>query len=632
MAICLKFEIMKKLLVFFIAILSLPCFAQRISELPAATTINSGDLMLTVQGGVTKKVEFSVISNSFSFLNDILWAKSSNYVFLKDQNDNVGIGISNPSTKLDVDGNINAYNFNTIGSNTKIGIDALNSITTGGFNTATGFRALYSNTTGNYNTATGWRSLYLNTIGTHNTATGYRALYSNTTGTINTATGFQALYSNTAGSYNTAGGYNALYFNSTGIANTSIGFNSLYSNTTGRNNAAVGYASLYLNTTGEFNIGIGYEANSNNQTGSQNTIIGARAGKGSSMHDKSGCVFLGYNAGFYEMGSNKLYIENSNSSSPLIYGEFDNDILAVNGKVGIGTTTPSERLDVDGNINIPLSTSSEGIIMQDGTRFLHSYGLHNTFVGYGSGNFSITGSQNTGIGYGTLEDNSSGTGNTAIGYRALANNTTGTNNFAMGSASLESNTTGYRNVIIGYQSFRYSTASSHNTAVGYEAGENSSSTGSVFLGYGAGYDEDRNYRLEICNNVYSPPLLQGDFANPYLLINGNLDINGSFGTRITEVSTTPYSTSGSQSILHVTRTETSAVTITLDSDDVDDGKWILIKDASGHAGTYNITVQTEGSETIDGASTATISSDWGGLIIYSDGSNWFVLKSLPTTQ
>ena len=61
---------------------------------------------------------------------------------------------------------------------------------------------------------------------------------------------------------------------------------------------------------------MGYRAGNNNQTGSGN-------------------VFLGYYAGFYETGSNKLYIDNSFTSTPLIYGEFDNRILTINGNLEV---------------------------------------------------------------------------------------------------------------------------------------------------------------------------------------------------------------------------------------------------------------------------------------------------------
>ncbi|MFW6132001.1 MAG: hypothetical protein ACOC5F_05340 [Candidatus Aminicenantaceae bacterium] len=33
--------------------------------------------------------------------------------------------------------------------------------------------------------------------------------------------------------------------------------------------------------------------------------------------------------GYNETGSNKLYIDNSDTSPPLIYGEFDNDLITI---------------------------------------------------------------------------------------------------------------------------------------------------------------------------------------------------------------------------------------------------------------------------------------------------------------
>jgi len=37
--------------------------------------------------------------------------------------------------------------------------------------------------------------------------------------------------------------------------------------------------------------------------------------------------FIGYQSGFNESGSNKLYIDNSNTTTPLIYGDFSKDSL-----------------------------------------------------------------------------------------------------------------------------------------------------------------------------------------------------------------------------------------------------------------------------------------------------------------
>ncbi len=124
--------------------------------------------------------------------------------------------------------------------------------------------------------------------------------------------------------------------------NTAVGYDALYNNTTGEGNTGLGEEALFQNTSGYCNVGIGVEANGNNQTGNFNTIIGYQAGKGTSSHNKSGCVLIGYQAGYNETGNNKLYIENSNSSSPLIYGEFDNDLVTINGRLGIGTNAGTD--------------------------------------------------------------------------------------------------------------------------------------------------------------------------------------------------------------------------------------------------------------------------------------------------
>jgi len=130
--------------------------------------------------------------------------------------------------------------------------------------------------------------------------------------------GYEALRDNISGIRNTAIGDYALTLNTTGNESTAIGTESLSEGIPGNRNVALGYAALY-STTGENNVG-----------------VGAFAG---GLDTGDGNVFLGYYAGYAETGSNKLYIENSNSATPLIYGEFDNDLIAIYGNLGIGTKT-----------------------------------------------------------------------------------------------------------------------------------------------------------------------------------------------------------------------------------------------------------------------------------------------------
>jgi hypothetical protein len=209
-------------------------------------------------------------------------------------------------------------------------------------NVAIGYNVLHSNTTGTANTAIGYGALAANTTGYYNTAIGSGALSQITTGINNTAIGANVLISNTTGNSNTAIGGGALLENTTGYSNTAIGINALASNTTGIDNATIGSGTLYFNTTGE-----------------KNTAIGCNAGR--NVTGGFGNVFLGCQAGYWETGSNKLYIDNQARTNEadarvksLIYGVFDanpaNQILAINGNTGIGTTTPNYTLDVRGTI------------------------------------------------------------------------------------------------------------------------------------------------------------------------------------------------------------------------------------------------------------------------------------------
>jgi hypothetical protein len=92
-----------------------------------------------------------------------------------------------------------------------------------------------------------------------------------------------------------------------------------------------------------------------------------------------------------------------------------------------------------------------------------------------------------------------------------------------------------------------------------------------------------------------------------------------------ETTAVSFTFSGRQIIVGVTdtsavRTVTLATALLLDGPDA---RLIIVKDEGGQAATNTLTVATEGSETIDGSATATITSNYGAVRLYSDGSNWF---------
>lgn len=74
-------------------------------------------------------------------------------------------------------------------------------------------------------------------------------------------------------------------------------------------------------------------------------------------------------------------------------------------------------------------------------------------------------------------------------------------------------------------------------------------------------------------------------------------------------------------------TSGGAVTVTLASSLVADGTHLAVKDEGGAAGTNAITIATEGGETVDGAASQDIASNYGSMALYSDGVDWFIRSS-----
>ncbi len=234
--------------------------------------------------------------------------------------------------------------------------------TTGYYNSFFGRAAGYSNSTGYANTFMGDAAGYTNTTGYENTFIGHYAGYANTTGFDNTFMGYMSGYANTTGNHNTFIGYYAGNYNTTGYSNTFIGYGAGYNNTTGYYNTFIGdYAGLF-NTVGFVNTFMGYYAGFSNTSGGANTFMGDYAGytnttgnyntymgynTGWSNSTGNGNVFLGYSAGFFETGSNKLYIDNSNTNNPLVWGNFNTNILTVHGKFAVGTKSPAYAMELE---------------------------------------------------------------------------------------------------------------------------------------------------------------------------------------------------------------------------------------------------------------------------------------------
>ncbi|MBR9844764.1 MAG: hypothetical protein GYB35_01010 [Algicola sp.] len=215
--------------------------------------------------------------------------------------------------------------------------------------------------TDNKNVGIGFESLSENINGGANTAIGYQSLNKNTQGAANIAIGTYSLTDNTIGNSNIAIGHQGLGNNTSGEDNVVIGRMALAGNLTGNMNVSIGNYSLLGNDSGENNVAIGSYAMRFNETGSRNVSLGMFSGM-QNLGNRS--VFIGYEAGYFETNSHRLYIENSNANSDnaLIYGEFDTNILRTNSEFQIRNPSSGGYAFpiTDGTSNQVLSTDGNG--------------------------------------------------------------------------------------------------------------------------------------------------------------------------------------------------------------------------------------------------------------------------------
>jgi hypothetical protein len=330
---------------------------------------------------------------------------------------NTAVGLSalrnNTSNSLTAVGT-QALESNTTGSqNAAIGFSALKLNTTGSNNLAVGANALLNNTTGLDNVAignlaqqgdgvtaitgegnvsVGFASMFRITSGFYDTAVGELAMINNKTGSENTALGAISLFGNTEGSFHTALGRDALRLSTsslltvgtitggsgyvdgtyTGVTLIRVDSGTVFAFTAPVATIVVsgGAVTTVTITSGgaSINSSMIFSANNASLGGSgsgfqapvatldtpvSNTAVGYKAGRNSTSGSRN--VFLGNNAGYFETTSDNLYISNSDTSTPLIYGKFDS--------TG-GSTTG--RVKINGNLEInsktPASASATGVV------------------------------------------------------------------------------------------------------------------------------------------------------------------------------------------------------------------------------------------------------------------------------
>lgn len=142
------------------------------------------------------------------------------------------------------------------------------------------------------------------------------------------------------GSNNVFTGFGAGFYHGYGGSNVYSGYKSGYNSFSSAGNVYVGNLSGYgyvgTYSSGSNNVLIGNQTGRNVTMASNTTCIGAFAGYNGSGNNN---VFIGCYAGFNERTSNRLYINNSSTTIPLIFGKFKNTQGSIQEENQVGINT-----------------------------------------------------------------------------------------------------------------------------------------------------------------------------------------------------------------------------------------------------------------------------------------------------
>ena len=377
----------------------------------------------------------------------------------------------------------------------------------------------------------------------------------------------------------------------------------------------------------------------------------------------------------YYFNGNLLGLKADNTLENVFFGEFAGNTTNTGLKnVGVGRYAMQSLTDGDRNVAIGraalnvLTTGNDNMAIGSGALQQLTTGVDNTAIGQAALFSSVTGSQNTAIGTNSqYYNNLAGVGNnTTIGYRAGAGavagasgtvNTfiganagsvysTGSGNSTLGMESLYQVTTGNDNVAIGYQTARIATTLSNTVLIGSQSGKAlTTGNNNTFVGYASGnavttgsnnliigYDVDApsntgSNQMVIGNIIFGTGVSgTGTTIAGFIGIATNapvstFEVAGGFGTAV--VSKTGNYTATASDYTILCDATTASFTVTLPASSGATRRMYVIKKIDSSANT--VTIDGNASETIDGATTKVLTTQYASYTIQCNGSNWFII-------
>ncbi len=338
------------------------------------------------------------------------------------------------------------------------------------------------------------------TSGLYNSVLGYQSGVNLTTGSSNSFIGYQSGYSDVGGVGNLFLGYQSGYSNIAGNYNSFLGYQSGYSNIFGKSNTFLGSFAGHSNKYGSFNAFIGDSSGLSNTFGTSNSFLGTKTG----MNNIGGSynVFIGNKAGFSnDYGYNNVFIGDSAG-----FYETNGQLNIYMGNLsGFKSTSPWGNIFIGYQAGYNTTIGGANVFVGAQTGFSNTTAVSNTFVGIQAGYSVSNGCCNTFMGdhagYYPKQATTDVFLGAYAGYHLVKDSSFSADNVFLGFQSGYNSVTGGSNVFVGTRTGFSNINSFNNVFIGYQSGfTNQTGSGNVFVGRLSGTGNTTGFNNVIIGN------------------------------------------------------------------------------------------------------------------------------------